>query len=252
MPQPSGYIFLHGGGQGSWVWETTLAALRQQSSGDCGQLLTLDVPGCGRKRQLETGKLQFDDIVEELLADIEASGLEDSVLIGHSQGGQVIVALADRRPELFRRLIHVSCSIPRPGQTLLQMMGDRVRSDNGDEVGWPADPATTDHRTLQAMMFCNDMTPAQKDAFLAELGADHWPVSSYTFTGWAFDNPNKVPTTYIVCERDNIIPVDWQERFARRFHAERTVRIDAGHQVMISRPDGLASILWAEGGLSST
>jgi len=252
MAGRTGFIFLHGGGQGSWVWEPTLAALRQQAGGHCGRLLALDVPGCGHKRQRDTGKLQFDDIVVELLEEIEASGLQDGVLVGHSQGGQVIAALADRRPDLFRRLIHVSCSIPRPGQTLLEMMGDRVHSESDAQVGWPADPATTDHQALQEMMFCNDMTVARKKAFLAALGSDNWPMSSYTFTGWAFDNPHKAPTTYIVCERDNIIPVDWQERFAKRFHAERVVRIDAGHQVMISQPDALASLLLMETELPST
>jgi pimeloyl-ACP methyl ester carboxylesterase len=246
MSQRADYIFLHGGGQGSWVWGATISALEQQTGGNFGQVLTLDVPGCGSKRRRVTEKLQFDDIIDELVLDIEGSGLEDIVLVGHSQGGQGIAALADHRPDLVRRLIYVSCSIPLPGQTLLEMMGHRVHRSNDKEVGWTAVPATTDPQALQEMMFCNDMTPTEKQAFLAELGADNWPMSSYSFTEWEFENLEKVPATYVLCERDKIIPVAWQERFAERFLAERTVRIDAGHQVMISRPHALAEVLRIE------
>ncbi|MFD2134238.1 hypothetical protein ACFSLT_01475 [Novosphingobium resinovorum] len=38
----------------------------------------------------------------------------------------------------------------------------------------------------------------------------------------------------------------WQERFADRLHARRLHRIDAGHQVMNTRPEALAEVLLAE------
>jgi len=46
-----------------------------------------------------------------------------------------------------------------------------------------------------------------------------------------------------VCLADGILPVAWQQKFAERFHAKRLVRIDAGHQVMNTRPQALAEIL---------
>ena len=42
------------------------------------------------------------------------------------------------------------------------------------------------------------------------------------------------------------LPVAWQEIFAERLHADRVVRIDAGHQAMNTRPHELAAILLAE------
>jgi hypothetical protein len=47
----------------------------------------------------------------------------------------------------------------------------------------------------------------------------------------------------VVCLKDNILPVRWQEIFAERFKAERLARIDAGHQAMNTRPHALAEIL---------
>ncbi len=94
-----------------------------------------------------------------------------------------------------------------------------------------------------AMMFCNDMAPDQKAAFVAKLGKDMWPMQSYSETGWSYDHLDKVPATFVICLQDAILPVSWQEKFADRVKAERRVRIDAGHQVMNTRPHALAEVL---------
>lgn len=93
------------------------------------------------------------------------------------------------------------------------------------------------------MMFCNDMDKEQQKAFLARLGADSWPLSTYSHTAWRHEHHGTVPATYVLCLRDNILPITWQERFAEGFKAERRVRIDAGHQAMATRPHALAEIL---------
>lgn len=243
MGEPVDYAFLHGGGQGSWVWEETIAALAAQTADSFGRALALDVPGCGTKRGRPTDGIGLSDIAEELVADIERAGMRDVVLVGHSQAGCALPAMAERRPGLFRRLVYVSCSLPLSGQTVQQMIGSGVHGSHPDEVGWPLDPATTAMHDRYAVMFCNDMAQDQAAAFLAKLGQDAWPMQSYTETRWTFDNMGMVPTTYVVCLRDGILPVRWQEIFAGRFKAGRCVSIDAGHQVMNTRPHALAEIL---------
>ena len=54
MSNPVDFAFLHGGGQGSWVWRETIAALHQQTAGAFGRATTLDAPGCGAKRRPPT------------------------------------------------------------------------------------------------------------------------------------------------------------------------------------------------------
>jgi pimeloyl-ACP methyl ester carboxylesterase len=249
MTEPFDYAFLHGGGQGGWVWEATLAALRQQTAGGFGRALTLDVPGCGAKRGRATDGLGPDDVVDELVADLERAGLRDVVLVGHSQAGTVMPGMLQRRPDLFRRLIYISCSIPLPGQNVMQLVGTSRHGERDDEVGWPGDPQG-DPAQLFAQMFCNDMPPEQAQAFLAGLGKDAWPPAMYTATDWRLSGLDAAPASYVVCLRDGILPVPWQERFAARFAARRLVRIDAGHQVMNTRPHGLAEVLRIEAALA--
>lgn len=239
------FVFLHGGGQGSWVWDETIAAIAAQSGGS-SRCLAIDVPGCGTKRGRDTGEIAFSDIARELAQDIEAAGFKDVVLVGHSQAGTALPAIYAQRRELFARLIFVSCIAPDPGLTVVEMTAKRMRENGQDEGGRALTDESQPMRERYRIMFCNDMTPPQTDAFLDKLGHDAWPPSSYTATNWSYDHLAGVPVSYVLCERDAILPLVWQERFADRVHARSAPRIDAGHQVMNTRPHALAEVLLLE------
>ena len=238
-------MFLHGGGQGSWVWDETIAALKQQSGG-AARCLALDVPGCGAKRGRDTEAVEFDDIARELIADMEAADMADAVLVGHSQAGMVLPRIAEFRPDLLSRLVYVTCSAPPSGMTVIERMGGGVHGQNPDEIGWPLDPATSTLEERYRIMFCNDMAPAEADAFLTRLGSDMWPMSSYACRDWRYDHLGGIPSTFVLCLQDMVLPPIWQERFAEVLKTDRTIRIDAGHQVMNTRPQALAEVLLSE------
>jgi pimeloyl-ACP methyl ester carboxylesterase len=243
MTLPVNYAFLHGGGQGGWVWGETIAALEQQSGGQSGRTIALDAPGCGAKRGRDTVALGVDDIVTELLADISASGLKEIILVGHSQAGTILPRLVMRQPELFRRLVYVSCVAPLPGRSILQQMGSGRHGSNEEEVGWPFDPRAVAANERYSLMFCGDMNADESTAFLAKLGRDSWPAQTMSASDWRYDHLSSVPSTYVICLRDGVLPPPWQETFAARLQVQRTVRIDAGHQVMNTRPHALAEVL---------
>ena len=245
------FAFLHGGGQGSWVWDETIAALRDQAGPDL-RCLALDAPGCGAKRNRDTSAIAFADIARELVEDIVAAGLSDVVLVGHSQAGMTMPDMAALAPSLFRRLIFVTCSAPLPGVTTLEQMGNTVQGSHPDQVGWPVDPGSTSLEERYRAMFCNDMGKAEADAFLAGLGADMWPACCYSHRDWAYDHLAAMPVSYVACLRDASLPMPWQERFAERLHADRLVTIDAGHQAMNTRAGELAALLLAEAALAGS
>jgi pimeloyl-ACP methyl ester carboxylesterase len=243
MSDAVNYAFLHGGGQGGWVWTPTIDALKRLSAGAENRFFALDVPGCGSKRGRYTDSLDADDVAGELIADLESAALRDVVLVGHSQAGNVIPNMVRLRPALFRHLVYISCSIPLPGQTVIEMMGAGVHGSSVDQVGWSSERRAADMRERYQAAFCNDMNAAGRAAFTAQLGQDRWPMSTYENRAFAFDLPVQLPATYLICLRDGILPVNWQETFATRLHASRLIRIDAGHQVMTTRPEMLAQIL---------
>ena len=239
------FAFLHGGGQGGWVWDETIAAIEAQSGGTA-RCLALDAPGCGAKRDRDTPDMTFEDISRELIADIEAAGMKDVLLVGHSQAGMHMPEMAELARELFRKLVFVTCSAPLPGKTTLDQMGHGVHGSHPDEVGWPLDPETTTMEERYRAMFCNDMGEAQAEAFLARLGEDMWPMCCYSHSDWRRGHLAYMPVTYVLCLQDQSLPPPWQVTFAERLHADRIVRIEAGHQVMNTRPQALAEVLLAE------
>ncbi|MFT4026706.1 MAG: alpha/beta hydrolase [Novosphingobium sp.] len=239
------FVFLHGGGQGGWVWDETIAALKLQA-GDRVRCLALDAPGCGTKRGRETADIAFSQITAELVADIAAAGMKNVVLVGHSQAGTSMPAMAALRRELFAKLVFVSCIAPDPGLTVIDMTAKRMREHGHTEGSRALTDAARPMRERYRVMFCNDMAPAEAEAFLDKLGFDNWPRSCYAETDWPYDHLADVPVSYVLCLEDAILPLEWQERFAVRVHARTTPRIDAGHQVMNTRPQALAEILLAE------
>jgi pimeloyl-ACP methyl ester carboxylesterase len=243
MSQSVDFVLLHGGVQGGWVWDATLAALAAQADSGVGRALALDIPGCGTKRGRATGRLGPDEVAAELLADIEAAGLRDILLVGHSQAGTVLPRLVERRPDLFRRVVHVSTLAPLPGQTVLNFRESGLPSVDSASLPerQPDDPGEL-YRTI----FCNDMTPDEASSFLAKVGQDAWPEPMYAASDWRYEHLGATPASYVVCLRDAVFPVAWQEAFAERFKVSRLIRIDAAHQVMCTRPHALAEILRRE------
>lgn len=242
------FAFLHGGGQGGWVWDETIAAIAVQSGGTA-RCLALDVPGCGTKRDRETADIGFDAIVAELVADVEASGLADVVLVGHSQAGTVLPRMVARAPALFRRVVHVTTIAPDPGVDVIEMSARRMTAERSQEVNRTFTDATLSPAERFGPKFCNDMDAALALDFLGRLGRDNWPRSSYQVSDWDYTPRAGTPVSYVLALRDAVLTLPWQERFADRLGATSRPRLDGGHQVMNSRPQGLAEILLIEAAL---
>lgn len=236
--------FVHGGGQGSWVWDETIAALSTQSKSV--RCLALDVPGCGTKRDRDVSSLDIGDIANELVSEIAASGMQSVVLVGHSQAGMLMPRMVEYAPASFERLVFVTCSAPPPGTSIMQLIGEGVQGQRDDCVGWALDEKTTPMIELFREMFCTGMTADEQETFLAKLLHDSWPPKTYTQSDWRYDHLDPGPASYIVCERDKSLPPAWQRRFAAQLGVERITRIDAGHQVMNTHPELLAEVLLAE------
>lgn len=234
------FIFLHGGGQGSWVWQETIEAMKSQSVDRIGKIVALDVPGCGSKREIDTKALSVPDIVAKLLDDIDAAGIEEAVLVGHSQAGTLLPLLIKARPPLFRYTIYVSCLAPAGNQTALNW---RTTMPNAESA--PLNTQVHGTRDLYRLMFCNDMDPVTAESFLGKLGQDQWPASSYQMSDWDYSHLADHPSTYVICTRDAALLPEWQEIFAKRFNAKEIVRIEAGHQVMNTRPQVLGRSILA-------
>jgi pimeloyl-ACP methyl ester carboxylesterase len=238
--QPT-FALLHGGGQGGWVWDETAGVLKAMGA----RVLVLDVPGCGTKRDRQTLELTLEDVADELITDIAAAGFAGATLVGHSQAGTLLPVMWRRSKGEIAKLYYVSACAPLHGQNIVEMLGQGVHGEHPDEVGWPLDPKTHDRLVVRRLAFCNDMDQAQADAFMARLVSDQWPPLVTFAIHWHYGDLTSACSTYILCERDNILLPDWQNRFAARLRCDRILHIDAGHQAMTTQPEALAGLLIA-------
>lgn len=94
-------VLLHGFGEDSSVWQLQIAALK-----DHFQLIVPDLPGSGESELLPGAAIEtYADIVKAIV-DIElpdANGSKPSLqLIGHSMGGYITLAFAEKYPQYLK------------------------------------------------------------------------------------------------------------------------------------------------------
>lgn len=91
------FVLVHGLASNARLWDGVAAALAEEGH----RVVAVDQRGHGRSDKPDDG-YDFETVCADLATVIESLGLERPVVAGQSWGGQVVVELADRRPELVR------------------------------------------------------------------------------------------------------------------------------------------------------
>ena len=95
-------VLIHGlSGSTRW-WDRTVGALAPRY-----RVHLVDLPGFGSMRRAEGG-FALSEAADWLASWMEAAGLKQASLVGHSMGGYVSIVVAARRPDLVRRLVLVA------------------------------------------------------------------------------------------------------------------------------------------------
>ncbi|MDV8070996.1 alpha/beta hydrolase [Rhodococcus sp. IEGM 1366] len=225
------FVFVHGGGNTARSWEPTMSQLAYPS-------LAIDMPGRGR-HPAPLDKVRIDDWVESAVADIKRSGADDIVLVGHSMGGLTVPAIAAELADRVRHVVFISASILGEGATLIQMVDEETRAQV-EELKPDPDVQLLPYELLKEML-CYDMDEAQARWFLdLQVPEAYWPTRE---TPKVLTLDPKVDRTWIRPLRDRTFPPQTQDEMRKRIGCDRTIDIDAGHMVMVSRPAELAKIL---------
>lgn len=211
-------VLVHGAWHGSWIWEPVLPLLRAQGLDP----ITINLPSSHTG-----GDLYADaDAVRDL-----AAGDQETVLVGHSYGGVVITEAASAAP-LVRHLVYICAALLDAGESITGASGGTPdRSKDG------ANPRTTQapdpERTLYA-----DLPPELAAEYSARL-TDQTMSSfdqSVSSASWMH-----MPSTYLICRQDNILPLAVQRMMAKRATYSR--EIDSGHTPTATAPQVVADVI---------
>jgi pimeloyl-ACP methyl ester carboxylesterase len=97
------FVLVPGFFLGAWAWRPVTAALRAGGH----DVYPLSLTGLGERAHLSDRSVDLETHVEDVLNLLRFEDLHDVVLVGHSYGGIVTTAAADRAPERVAKLVYV-------------------------------------------------------------------------------------------------------------------------------------------------
>ena len=230
------FVLIHGGFHGGWCWKFVAARLRALGH----QVSCPTHTGMGERRHLLRADLTLDTFAQDILAHLYEEELTDIVLLGHSFGGLSVSLVADRDPERIRHLVYLDALLIAPGQTPYGALPPEVieqRKKSCVEYQgvscFPPLPATAfgvpaDHP--HAGWLSRHLCPQPESLYESTLNIKN-PIG------------NGLPCTYMACT-DPVLPsVQASQAFAKSQSRWQYVEMAACHDVMVTEPDLLASML---------
>ena len=201
-------------------------------------VLAVDLPGRGA-HPADLSTLTLRDCAASVVSDIDAAGLDDIVLVGHSLGGCSLPGIVDRLGERVRHVVFVACAIPDDGTSCIDLLPDDLQAlaaAHGDTQ--PI--AVLDERSAR-QQFGNDLDDEQLAWCLEQMVPEAAGLSRQPVDLAPLRSP--LPRTWIRTLADRILSPAQQASFAAKLGECPMVDIDAGHMVMVSKPTQVAHTL---------
>ena len=238
------YLLVHGGGTTARFWDRILPFLDQP-------VFAVDLPGRnGKPGDLATLTVEAEEA--SVVADVEAAGLQDPIiLVAHSSGGLVVPGVVARLKGRVAHVVLNGALIPPEGGCALDCMRPRHREglsaaweqarQAGTVITLPGPPANPESFRLAyggeplddaALAYMTDPVRCVQDALNHYFLPVRWSAAA------------DVPVTYILNEKDRPVPVELQEEMITRLpHPATVIRLDTGHLPAVTEPRRFAEVL---------
>jgi pimeloyl-ACP methyl ester carboxylesterase len=238
------YVLVHGGGSTARFWDRLLPHLDQRA-------LAVDLPGRNGK-PADFATLSVDDEVASVIADVEASGIDDPItVVAHSSGGLVVPGVVAGLGTRVTKVVLSAALVPVEGGCGIDCMKPRHREGlvasvaqarrDGTVItlpGAPADPEPFRHAyggdplDDETLAFVVDPVRCVADTVHHYFQPVHWSIAA------------EVPVTYLLNTRDRPVPSATQEAMVTRLpRPPHVVRLDTGHLPAITHAEAFARLL---------
>jgi pimeloyl-ACP methyl ester carboxylesterase len=232
------FVLVHGAWHGGWCWRPVATQLRAAGA----RVFTPTLTGLGCRYHLRGPAIGFDTHVTDIEALLVTEELDDVILVGHSYGGAVIEAVADRVRDRLRRLVFLDGTLLEPGESTFDFFGTdearvaKMRAQAVDSIGVTVPPpkifGVAESDTDTNAWLARRLTPHPLKSFEDRFALPH---------GGAHD----VPALLVHAVQP---PFPGLERSVERARARgwRTFELQAGHDAMVTHPDLVSALLLAE------
>lgn len=232
---PRQVILVHGAWHGAWCWAPLQTALDRRGVPS----LAVDLPGHGSTGTGFTDLHGDARAVADVL-DVQAGlGRSGPILVGHSYGGAVITEVAARRSDIAH-LVYLAAFALVEGESVMDALTSMPRREVGLSAAMRpgADGTSTLDSSLAIPALYGACDPAAAAAAAARLSAQPMATMIQAASGSPLD---RIPSTYVVCERDDAVHPDHQRIMAARCRS--TVTFDTDHSPFLSMTNETADLL---------
>jgi pimeloyl-ACP methyl ester carboxylesterase len=224
-------VLVHGAWHGGWCWRAVEKLLRA----DGHEVFCPTLSGCADRSHLLSRSINLSTHVTDVARLVELEELQEAVLVGHSYGGMVVTAAADRR---VAKIIYLDAMVPESRQCGFDLFSPaiverwRKRALPEGPGGWMVPP----------MLSAKDMgveDPALAKAVDAKLTP--MPLAAFEEkVSFNAERVAKLPKSYIRCTKfsgfgptaERVRKLGWPVR-----------ELDCGHDAMLAAPEALARVL---------
>ena len=228
----SAFVLVHGAWHGGWCWDRVAPLLT--AAGHTVHAPTLT--GLSERAHLLSPLVGLDTHVEDVVRVIDTLGLTDVVLVGHSYAGQVVTAVADRRPAAIAQRVYLDAFVGEDGEAARDLLPETV------EHHWAESAAEQGFGWLVAVRKLSVLgvtDQADVDWLTPKLTPHPW--KTYTDPLRLTGAGAAVPAAFIEC-------VSWMRVFAGQADRARergwpVHELETGHEAMVTAPKALAAVL---------
>lgn len=234
---PTTFILIPGAWHGAWCWERVVPLV--EAGGHRALAPELLGMGADRARAAEGGLARWTDQIAALV-EVEAEA-GPVILAGHSRGGAVLSAVAERLPDRIAGLAYVAAVLLPDGKAVRDVLAGAAgavptaiaKADDGTCTIAPADVGPAIYNTTP---------PALCARAIALLGPE--PLAALrTPVAVSPERFGRVPRAYVECLQDRTIPIALQRAMQQAWPCRTVVSLDCDHAPYYSAPEALAAAL---------
>ena len=223
------YALIHGGAHDGHCWHLLAQELESRGHTVVAPDLPVDDESAGLDAHAQ--------VVIDAIGD-----RKEVVVVAHSLGGLVGPLVCCRRPTEL--LVLLAALVPAPGETCIEAWERTgfeldIEGVNAPDAAIPAGNGPDRNVTALATFYHDVPRPIALDA-VAHLRTQSLAVLSEPSPMAAWP---EVPTSYILCRDDRMMPNEWSRRVVRESLGIEPEEIDGSHSPFLSRPSELADLL---------
>jgi pimeloyl-ACP methyl ester carboxylesterase len=230
------FILVPGAWLGAWAWKRVVPLLEER--GHVAYPITLS--GVAERAHLASQEVGMDTGIQDVLGVIRYNDLDDFVLVGHSNSGKVVAAVADRTTEKIHEVLYLDGFSPKKVQTPQGSFPDEFPVE-GSIVPFPV-------KFLDVVG--KDVKGADREWLLSK--ASPMPVRYFRDPITLSAKYDSVKTAYIFCTGGDLLPWYRSQSPSGDVEAVLKAKLDgpykflgAGHWPMITKPEELAEAMIA-------